>query len=68
MNDIYDLVRRSDSKVMCSFPAGGRYQLYTLNGLVSMRLMSDEEISVTPKTLDRLLARHGYCVSPSSGS
>ncbi|EGH8506648.1 hypothetical protein IFE76_004571 [Salmonella enterica] len=64
MSDIYDLVRRSDNEIVFSFPAGGRYQVYTANGIASMRQMLDDEITATPATLAQLLIRLGYRISP----
>lgn len=63
MSDVYDLVRRSDSKVMGSFPAGGRYQVYTANGIASVRPLSDEEVTTTPAGMIQILERLGFHVS-----
>lgn len=68
MSDIYDLVRRSDGEIVFSFPAGGCYQVYTTNGIASMRQMLDDEITATPTTLAQLLIRLGYRITlPDSG-
>jgi hypothetical protein len=65
VSDIYDLVRRSDGETIYSFPAGGRWQLYTANGIVSARPLADDEIIMTPASMVQLLRRIGYCVSSS---
>ncbi|ECO0583387.1 hypothetical protein AHR24_01445 [Salmonella enterica subsp. diarizonae] len=64
MIEAYDLVRRSDGETVFSFPAGGCYQVYTTNGIASMRQMLDNEITATPATLAQLLIRLGYRVTP----
>ena len=64
MSDIYDLVRRTDGEIVFSFPAGGCYQVYTTNGIASIRQMLDDEITVTPATLVQLLIRLGYRITP----
>lgn len=64
MNDIYDLVRRSDAATVASFPAGGRWQLYTSNGIASVRSLSEEEVLITPAGMVQFLRRCGFTVTP----
>ncbi|MNC54927.1 hypothetical protein D3C75_1044280 [compost metagenome] len=64
MNDIYDLVRRADGATIASFPAGGRWQLYTDNGLPSTRPLSEEEVLITPAGMVQFLKRCGFTVIP----
>lgn len=64
MNEIYDLVRRADTATVASFPAGGRWQLYTNNGIASARPLSDEEVLITPAGMVQFLRRCGYTVTP----
>jgi hypothetical protein len=41
----YDVVRRADKAVIYSFPVEGRYLVYRVNGIVSLRpLLEEEEI------------------------
>ncbi|MFP2165953.1 hypothetical protein ACLEYI_13430 [Enterobacter ludwigii] len=43
----YDVVRRADKAVIYSFPAEGRYLVYRVNGIVSLRpLLEEEEIRI----------------------
>ncbi|RJT27691.1 hypothetical protein [Buttiauxella izardii] len=67
MSEIYDLVRRSDGKVMDSFLSGGRWQLYTTNGIVSVRPLEEDEIIFTPAGMIQLLRRVGYRVISTTG-
>jgi hypothetical protein len=62
----YDVVRRADKVVIYSFPADGRYLVYRVNGLVSLRpLLEDEEI-FTLNGFMQFATRLGYRVlSPS---
>lgn len=62
----YDVVRRADKEVIYSFPADGRYLVYRVNGLVSLRpLLEDEEI-FTLNGFMQFATRLGYRVlSPS---
>ncbi|HBU95283.1 MAG TPA: hypothetical protein DEG10_08440 [Leclercia adecarboxylata] len=64
MNDIYDLVRRADGATAASFPAGGHWQLYTDNGIASVRPLSEEEVLITPAGMAQFLRRCGYTVNP----
>ncbi|HBD80283.1 MAG TPA: hypothetical protein DC039_06555 [Leclercia adecarboxylata] len=64
MNDIYDLIRRVDGATVASLPAGGRWQLYTDNGIASVRPLSEEEVMITPAGMAQFLRRCGYTVTP----
>lgn len=62
----YDVVRRTDGAVVCSFPSSGRHLVYRTNGVISMRpLLPDEEI-FTLNGFMRLAERLGYRVLPPS--
>ena len=63
MNDIYDLVRRADRKVVASFPNNGRWQVCTNAGIASVRPLSDEEILITLAGMIQFLQRCGYRVT-----
>jgi len=58
--DWYDVVRRVDGVVMCSFPAGDRFLVYRSGGLISMRPLLDEEIIFTPNAVVQFLTSLGY--------
>jgi len=65
-NTWYDLVRRSDGAVVCSFPAAGRHLIYRIDGIISMRpLLPDEEI-FTLNGFMKFAQRLGYRVIPPS--
>ncbi|MHB7006555.1 hypothetical protein ACYCHM_18055 [Klebsiella pneumoniae] len=64
MADAYDLVRRTDGKVVYSFPAGGRYLVDTSNGIQSMRPLMEDEIIFTVESAARFLLKIGYQVIP----
>jgi len=62
----YDVVRRGDKAVIYSFPADGRYLVYRVNGLVSLRpLLEDEEI-FTLNGFMQFATRLGYRLIPPS--
>ncbi|HFO0258579.1 TPA: hypothetical protein ACHIDA_004885 [Raoultella ornithinolytica] len=62
----YDVVRRSDGAIICSFPSSGRHLIYRSNGIVSMRpLLPDEEI-FTLNGFMRFAERLGYRLIPPS--
>lgn len=62
----YDVVRRSDVAIICSFPAEGRHLIYRANGIISMRpLLPDEEI-FTLNGFMKFAERLGYRVLPPS--
>ncbi len=61
--DGYCLVRGADGKVIQRFPDGGRWQLYTTNGIASVVPLSDDEIIITPTSMIQILERLGYHVT-----
>lgn len=62
----YDVVRRADNAVIYSFPGDGRYLVYRVNGLVSMRpILEDEEI-FTLNGFMQFATRLGYRLIPPS--
>lgn len=62
----YDVIRRADNTVVYSFPANGRYLVYQLNGLVSLRpILEDEEI-FTLNGFMQFATRLGYRLIPPS--
>lgn len=60
----YDIVRRSDGVRMGSFPAGGRYLVYSKNGLVSLRPLLDDESVFNLSTASKFMRRLGYHITP----
>ncbi len=64
MSGIYYLVRRADGATVASFPAGGCWQLYIDNGLLSVRPLSEEEVLITPAGMVQFLKRCGYTITP----
>ncbi|WP_238084494.1 hypothetical protein [Pseudescherichia vulneris] len=64
--DWYDVVRRTDGTVMCSFPAGDRFLVYRSGGLISMRPLLDEEIIFTPNAVVQFLTGLGYRIDGPS--
>ncbi|HFW6381972.1 TPA: hypothetical protein ACICB7_004779 [Klebsiella aerogenes] len=62
----YDIVRRADGVVVCSFPSAGRHLVYRVNGVISMRpLLPDEEV-FTLNGFMRFAERLGYRLIPPS--
>lgn len=62
----YDVVRRADKAVIYSFPAEGRYLVYRVNGLVSLRPLLDDEEVFTLNGFMQFAIRLGYrVISPS---
>nr|WP_236900302.1 hypothetical protein [Enterobacter cloacae complex sp. FDA-CDC-AR_0132] len=62
----YDVVRRADKAVIYSFPGEGRYLVYRVNGIVSLRpLLEDEEI-FTLNGFMQFAKRLGYRITPPS--
>lgn len=57
--DWYDVVRRTDGTVICSFPGGDRFLVYRSGGLISMRPLLDEEIIFTPNAVVQFLTGLG---------
>lgn len=64
--DWYDVVRRTDGAVICSFPAGDRFLVYRSGGLISMRPLLDEEIIFTPNAVVQFLMGLGYRIDGPS--
>lgn len=64
VDDWYDIVRRSDGRVVASFGSEGRHLIYRQNGLISLRPMLEDELVFTPRAMVRFLNRCGYTVSP----
>ena len=64
--DWYDVVRRTDGTVICSFPAGDRFLVYRSGGLISMRPLLDEEIIFTPNAGVQFLTCLGYRIDGPS--
>ncbi|MBL5928543.1 hypothetical protein [Lelliottia amnigena] len=62
----YDVVRRADKAVIYSFPAEGRYLVYRVNGLVSLRPLLDDEEVFTLNGFMQFATRLGYRVIPPS--
>nr|WP_247609041.1 hypothetical protein [Enterobacter ludwigii] len=62
----YDVVRRADKAVIYSFPAEGRYLVYRVNGIVSLRPLLEEEEIFTLNGFMQFAKRLGYRVSPPS--
>ena len=65
-SDWYDVVRRNDGSVVCSFPAGDRFLIYRSGGLISMRPLLDEEIVFTPTAVVQFLTSIGYRIEKPS--
>jgi len=64
--DWYDIIRRSDGKVMGSMPLDRGYLVYRTNGLVSLRPLMNYEFVFTPSSAARFLTSIGYHVSHPS--
>lgn len=64
--DWYDVVRRADGAVLCSFPAGDRFLIYKSGGLISMRPLLDDEIVFTPTAVVQFLTDLGYRIQRPS--
>ncbi|ELX6092045.1 hypothetical protein SJ371_004511 [Salmonella enterica] len=65
-NGWYDIVRRSDGCIVFSFPSSGKYLIYRVNGIVSMRPLLDDEEVFTPNGFVQFIRRLGYRVTPPS--
>lgn|GEM_PF-356174 len=64
--DWYDIVRRSDGKLVGSMPLESRCLVYTRNGLVSCRPLLEDEGIFNLSSGTRFLRRIGYrLVKPS---
>jgi len=64
--DWYDIVRRSDGKLIGSMPFEGRCLIYTKNGIVSCRPLLDDEGIFNLSSGTRFLHRLGYHVTQPS--
>lgn len=62
----YDVVRRADKAVIYSFPAEGRYLVYRVNGIVSLRPLLEEEEIFTLNGFMQFAKRLGYRITPPS--
>nr|WP_072205589.1 hypothetical protein [Klebsiella aerogenes] len=62
----YDVVRRTDGVVICSFPSTGRHLVYRSDGIISMRPLLPEEEIFTLNGFMRFAERLGYRVTPPS--
>lgn len=64
----YDIVRRDDRVVVCSFemPDSGRALLYRNGDKLSFSKLLPDEIVGTPTLFTQMLERAGYRVSPIS--
>ncbi|NTZ47925.1 hypothetical protein FCM30_19515 [Lelliottia aquatilis] len=60
------MVRRADKAVIYSFPAEGRYLVYRVNGIVSLRPLLDDEEVFTLNGFMKFATRLGYRVIPPS--
>jgi hypothetical protein len=64
--DWYDIVRRSDGKLIGSMPFENRCLVYTKNGIVSCRPLLDDEGIFNLSSGTRFLHRLGYRVTQPS--
>lgn len=65
-DDWYDIIRRSDGKLIGSVPFEGRCLVYTKNGMVSCRPLLEDEGIFNLSSGTRFLRRLGYrLVQPS---
>ncbi len=65
-DDWYDIIRRSDGKLIGSMPFEGRCLVYTRNGMVSCRPLLEDEGIFNLSSGTRFLRRLGYrLVQPS---
>lgn len=65
-DDWYDIIRRSDGKLIGSMPFEGRCLIYTRNGMVSCRPLLEDEGIFNLSSGTRFLRRLGYrLVQPS---
>jgi len=65
-DDWYDIIRRSDGKLIGSMPFEGRCLVYTRNGMVSCRPLLEDEGIFNLSSGTRFLRRFGYrLVQPS---
>jgi len=64
--DWYDIIRRSDGKLIGSMPFESRYLVYTRNGMVSCRPLLEDEGIFNLSSGTRFLRRLGYRVNQPS--
>ena len=64
VDDWYDIVRRSDGRVMSSFCGERRHLVYRQNGIISLRPMLEEELVFTHSSMVKFLKRCGYGITP----
>ncbi|WP_454779295.1 hypothetical protein [Klebsiella michiganensis] len=65
-NSWFDIVRRSDGKVVCSFPSAGKHLMYRDNGIVSMRPLLPDEVIFTLNGFMKFAEKLGYRIIPPS--
>ncbi|ELY2773091.1 hypothetical protein C5952_17500 [Cronobacter sakazakii] len=65
-NEWCDLVRRSDGRVIHSIVLSKRHLLYCVNGVMSVRPLTDDEEVFTPNGFIRFIRRLGYQVTSPS--
>ncbi|EPY4258432.1 hypothetical protein ACXDH1_001028 [Klebsiella variicola] len=65
-NSWFDIVRRSDGKVVCSFPSAGKHSMYRDNGIVSMRPLLPDEVIFTLNGFMKFAEKLGYRIIPPS--
>ncbi len=64
--DWYDIIRRSDGKLIGSMPYESRCLVYTRNGMVSCRPLLEDEGIFNLSSGTRFLRRLGYRVNQPS--
>ena len=64
--DWYDIIRRSDGKLMGSMPLERQYLVYSRNGLVSCRPLLEDEGVFNLSSGTRFLRRLGYRITQPS--
>jgi hypothetical protein len=65
-DDWYDIIRRSDGKLVGSMPLEGRCLVYTRNGMASYRSQLKDEGIFNLSTGTRFLRRLGYRLAKPS--
>ncbi|MCU6671382.1 hypothetical protein M8013_21920 [Enterobacteriaceae bacterium H4N4] len=65
-DDWYDIIRRSDGKLVGSMSFEGRCLVYTRNGMVSCRPLLEDEGIFNLSTGTRFLRRLGYRLAQPS--
>lgn len=64
--DWYDIIRRSDGKLMASMPLDRQYLVYSRNDLVSCRPLLEDEGVFNLSSGTRFLRRLGYRITQPS--